>query len=315
MSPLSMRRLALTLVVFLAVSPFAAYAAPAMVGADESYIVLTGSMEPGLAPGDVVFVSSVPAAQIGVGDVITFERGEGPPTTHRVIEVVTADGERAFRTQGDNNEDADPALVRPDRVVGVVTLSVPSVGAVITAADSQYGFVGLVVLPFTLLVLDVAYSTFRARRGTASGAGREADTLPVLYDPAEAARIYYERADTAIREAETTAGGFTGRDMTAAIAVAVVLVGYAAWNAYWQMTALGQPRPETMSVLSGALVGLVFLVYLRATGTGSSETPESTVPTLTPAAAARNHGPVEATTSIFTTAPRAVAEEEVHDAD
>jgi signal peptidase len=315
MSSLPMRQLALTLIVFLAVSPFAAYAAPAMVGADESYIVLTGSMEPGLVPGDVVFVSSVPAAQIGVGDVVTFERGEGPPTTHRVIEVVTANGDRTFRTQGDNNEDPDPVPVRSEQVVGVVTFSIPYVGTVITAADSQYGFVGLVVLPFALLVLDVSYGKLRARRGAASAAGQETDTLPVLYDQAEAARVYYERADAALREAEATAGGFSGRDMTAAIAVGLVLVGYAAWNAYWQMTALGQPRPETMSVFSGALVGLVFLIYLRVTGTDSSETPGATAATPTPATRDRNHGAAESTDLFVPAVPRTVAEEEVHDAD
>lgn len=277
----STRHVVLTLVVLLVVSPFAAYAMPAVVGADESYIVLTGSMQPTYAPGDVVFVTATPPAAIAAGDVITFQRGPGPTTTHRVIDVVEASGALAFQTKGDNNEDADPALVRADQVVGVVTLSIPFVGAVITSADTQYGFLALVVLPFGLLVLDVVYSAVHARR-SAVPAPDEETALPVVYDPVVAARTYYERAG-AMRAAASTpdAPALTGRDMTAAIAVATVLLAYAAWNAYWQFTALGQPRPETMSVVSGALVGLAFLLYLRLTGTVESATADGDTPTST----------------------------------
>ena len=276
-----LRHVALTLVVLLAVAPFAAYAMPGLIGADESYIVLTGSMRPAYAPGDVVFVSATPAASIAVGDVITFERGAGPTTTHRVIEVVDASGDIAFRTMGDNNEDPDAALVRADQVVGVVTFAVPVVGTVITAADSQYGFLALVVVPFALLLLDVGYGALLARRpdaqdtdgditdGDAIAAAAGDDALPTVYDSVEAARSYYEQAVAAEAAVQQTA--LTGRDMLASIAVAAVLLVYAAWNAYWQFEAFGQPRAETMSVVSGALVGIAFLLYLRYTAGGASQ--------------------------------------------
>lgn len=308
----STRHVVLTLVVLLAISPFAAYAMPALVGADESYIVLTGSMQPTYAPGDVVFVTDTPTAAIVAGDVITFQRGTGPTTTHRVIDVVDASGDRAFRTQGDNNEDPDPALVRADQVVGVVTLSIPYVGTVIAAADSQYGFLALVVVPFALLVLDVAYSAVRARRGSGAEAVDESD-LPVVYDPVAAARTYYEQAD-AMRTGAHDAQALTGRDMTAAIVVAVVLLAYAAWNAYWQFTAFGQPRPETMSVVSGALVGLAFLVYLRVTA--GTPSPATGLDRPVERDVAHVHGVAAAPVSEPFLPPRpAREEEEVYDAD
>lgn len=311
----SARPVVLTLVVLLAVSPFAAYALPAAVGADESYIVLTGSMRPTYAPGDVVFVAATPAAQIAAGDVITFQRGAGPTTTHRVIDVVEASGELAFQTKGDNNEDADPALVRADQVVGVVTLSIPAIGTVITAADSQYGFLALVVIPFALLVLDVGFSAVHARRGSISAANDESN-VPVVYDPVVAARSYYEQADAMRAEAAASdAEALTDRDMTAAIVVATVLLAYAVWNAYWQFTALGEPRPETMSIVSGALVGLAFLIYLRLTGGAGSQTaaPEST----DPAPVISTNGAMPSRDQFLpaeTPAP-AVSAEEVYDAD
>ncbi len=262
---LSIRHVAGLLVLLLVIAPFAAYTAPALVGADESYIVLTGSMRPAIDPGDVVFVSAVPVASVGVGDVVTFDRGGDVPTTHRVIEVVEADGEVAFRTQGDANEDPDAALVRPDQLVGVVTFSVPYVGSVMTAANSQLGFTALVIVPFALLLLDVGYGLLVGRRKEVGAAGH--DGLPAVYDPVTAAAAYYAAAESRLREAEAQAGvsGVTSRDMTASMLFATVLAIYAGWNAYWQLDSFGAPRAETMSVLSGALVCLGFLGYLRYT--------------------------------------------------
>lgn len=40
-------------------APFVTYAVPQIVGADESYVVLSGSMSPEIMPGDVVIVNDV----------------------------------------------------------------------------------------------------------------------------------------------------------------------------------------------------------------------------------------------------------------
>jgi signal peptidase len=79
--------------------------------------VLSGSMEPELPVGSVAIVRPRPAAEIGVGDVVTFvdrdpEKGTSRIVTHRVIGVEPGP---AFRTQGDANEDPD---VRPVPAAG-----------------------------------------------------------------------------------------------------------------------------------------------------------------------------------------------------
>lgn len=330
----SIRHVAGVLVLLLVIAPFAAYTAPGLAGADESYIVLTGSMRPAIDPGDVVFVSSVPAASIGVGDVITFDRGGDVPTTHRVIEVVERDGELLFRTQGDANEDPDVELIPSDRVIGVVTFSVPYVGSVMTAANSQYGFLALVVVPFALLVLDVGYGAV-ARRRRGGPTADDAD-VPAVYDPARAAEAYYDAAEARLREAEALAGGgVTSRDMTASLLLAAGLAVYAGWNAYWQFDALGAPRAETMSVLSGALVCLAFLGYLRFTAEEPTDD-GAAADRPSPAAHTTDGGRTEGTpsrpesartvatvgppvrrpsTAVADPAPAGVAREEVYDAE
>lgn len=73
--------------------------------------MLTGSMEPKIAPGDVVLSVPRPAADVKVGDVISYHIpvDDHRVETHRVIEVITnKDGTTAVRTQGDANDGADP---------------------------------------------------------------------------------------------------------------------------------------------------------------------------------------------------------------
>ena len=64
----------LTVVLVLAVVPFVVYAVPGVVGASESYVVLSGSMEPTISPGDVIVVEDVDPGDVEEGDVITFRR-------------------------------------------------------------------------------------------------------------------------------------------------------------------------------------------------------------------------------------------------
>lgn len=293
------RQLVVALVVLVLVSPFAVYAVPGLAGADESYVVLTGSMRPAIDPGDVVLVRAVDPATVEAGDVITFDRGGEVPTTHRVIEVVGTPSDPAFRTQGDANEDPDGGVVPAADVRGVVVLTIPFVGTIISAADTGYGFLALVVLPFVLLVLDVALERYRRGRGaeevpTAAAtdgdrSGSEAtdprdSVLPFVGtqvlpdgDGAESPAV-----GTSAATAETVADPDDGRavaplDLHLSLGVLAVLALYAAWNAYWQFTTLDAPRPETMSVLSGSLVALAFLAYLRYAG-GGDET-EAAAPT------------------------------------
>ncbi|GAW50871.1 MULTISPECIES: signal peptidase I [unclassified Nocardioides] len=97
--------------------------------------MLTGSMEPGIMPGDVVVTAQKPASELAVGDVISYQIPveDHRVETHRVVEVKTQnDGSIVFRTQGDANENDDPwtATIQGDTVWEVKTV-VPKLGSVI----------------------------------------------------------------------------------------------------------------------------------------------------------------------------------------
>ena len=73
--------------------------------------MLTGSMEPGIMPGDVVVTTPEPASEVKVGDVISYHIPieDRRVETHRVVKVIHRDnGTIAIRTKGDNNEQRRP---------------------------------------------------------------------------------------------------------------------------------------------------------------------------------------------------------------
>lgn len=105
------------------------------LGGATAYTVLTGSMEPGMAPGSLAVVRPVDPAQLRTGDVITYQLKSGDPAvvTHRIVGVgATTRGELRFTTRGDANNADDPP-VRPEQIRGSLWYHLPSLGYVNSA--------------------------------------------------------------------------------------------------------------------------------------------------------------------------------------
>ncbi|MGQ4555647.1 signal peptidase I [Halobellus sp. GM3] len=147
------------------VAPFVVYGAPQVVGADHGFVVLSGSMEPEMSPGDAVIVRDASPDSITRGDVITFGTDGETPTTHRVIEVVERDGSAAYVTKGDANEDPDAGTVPHERVIGEVILVIPVIGYVVQFVNTPVGFAAVVVVPMGLFVISELWSLVRSVEG------------------------------------------------------------------------------------------------------------------------------------------------------
>jgi signal peptidase len=153
------------LVLLVVVVPFVVYAFPSAVGADHSFVVLSGSMEPEIAPGDVVIVDERSTEAIEEGDIITFVRGEGDkPVTHRVVGIEERGDTTVFTTKGDANEDVDAQPIPAGNVIGEVSVTIPYIGHVIQFAQRPIGFVVLVLLPLGLLGLSEVWTIVRKQR-------------------------------------------------------------------------------------------------------------------------------------------------------
>lgn len=91
--------------------------------------VLSGSMRPGLQPGDVVVTQRVPISDLHVRDVIVFHPPNQPQqlTVHRIVRLKVRKGTAVITTRGDANTIDDPAVTSlrgasAYRVVRVVPL-------------------------------------------------------------------------------------------------------------------------------------------------------------------------------------------------
>ncbi len=146
--------------------PFLVFAVPDVAGADESYVVLSDSMNPTIDAGDVVIVEENDPSSIEEGDVLTFDAadpeefdaGDGTSiVTHRVVDIEQTDDGLEFVTQGDANNAPDGSAVEEEQVIGVVAFSIPYIGRVISFAGTRTGLMLFVVVPCTLLVVNELY--------------------------------------------------------------------------------------------------------------------------------------------------------------
>jgi len=249
-------------VLIVLVAPFAVYAAPEVVGADESFVVLTPSMTPAIAPGDVVVVAERDPTTVVEDDVITFVRGSSDvPVTHRVIGVVSTAGGVEFETKGDANEGPDPGLVPGANLVGVVVLTIPYIGYVIQFAGTRAGFLALVVLPFGLLVASELWSIVRSRSDDAGDALASTDPeAPVGSDAGADPDVAETVADSTTAADET--GGISVDAVGGATAVLAVFAPYAAYAAVELRSAASiAVAVASATVLFGALA-----VWVPASG-------------------------------------------------
>lgn len=122
--------------------------------------VQTGSMEPAIRPGSLVFVNRVPVSDIADGDVITYTNPANPTQTitHRVVQTLGSDdGPKYFVTKGDANRSVDE-LVPEHRVIGRVNTVVPYLGRL---ADMLHTWPGIIVLVYVPALIIVSHEVRR----------------------------------------------------------------------------------------------------------------------------------------------------------
>lgn len=109
-------------------------------------VVVSGSMEPAFYRGDIVATINTntygiqefnPETDVNVGDVVVYNATwYNEPVIHRVIDVNNINGSKYFTIKGDNNDQADPYLVKPSQIrskvltIGNYLVVIPKIGYV-----------------------------------------------------------------------------------------------------------------------------------------------------------------------------------------
>lgn len=131
----------------------------------EVLVVQSGSMEPVYHVGSLIYVKSVEPEELEVGDVITFELGNGVRGTHRIIEILDNNGELSFITKGDANEVEDNKPVVEDAIVGQVKFTIPKLGFFITYIQQPPGtYIAISVAAMLLLLIILPELIFQSEK-------------------------------------------------------------------------------------------------------------------------------------------------------
>lgn len=123
------------------------------------YSVETGSMEPTIKPGDLIFIREEKI--YSTGDIISFtdERGGGVTTiTHRIVEI-NQDG--TYVTKGDANSGSDADFVKEENIVGKYFLRIPLIGYLINFVKTPIGFLILIAIPAIVIAYEELKKIFK----------------------------------------------------------------------------------------------------------------------------------------------------------
>lgn len=116
------------------------------------YAVLSGSMEPNIHVGAIVYDKEVDADSLEVGDVVTYQLGSDTLVTHRITEIDTAN--QTVTTQGDANDTADASPVSYENIKGVCAFSIPVLGYLSIYGKTPIGIAAICGILIILILLN-----------------------------------------------------------------------------------------------------------------------------------------------------------------
>lgn len=117
------------------------------------FTVQSGSMEPTIHTGSLIFVK--PEKDYQIGDIITRNTKDPKVTiTHRIIEKKNDNGKVTFRTKGDANDGNDMEDVAARQIIGKMILKLPYLGYPVGYAKTTPGLIILIVIPAVIIIYD-----------------------------------------------------------------------------------------------------------------------------------------------------------------
>lgn len=118
----------------------------------QGYAVLSGSMEPGIPVGSIVFSKEVDPATLEVGDVITYQLGSETLVTHRITQI--DEEQQQVVTKGDANDNEDGSPVSFSQIVGKMGLHFPYLGYITIYIKTPVGIGVICGILIALILLN-----------------------------------------------------------------------------------------------------------------------------------------------------------------
>ena len=121
--------------------------------------VVTGSMEPEIPVGSLLWCQDAEIDAVAVDDIVCFYSQEGKlqgkVITHRVTQILEgADGQILLETKGDANAVSDLQYVTADNLIGIVIYHAGEanvLSTILSFLTSKIGFFGCIVFPCLII--------------------------------------------------------------------------------------------------------------------------------------------------------------------
>jgi signal peptidase len=114
------------------------------------YAVLSGSMEPKIHVGAIVYDKAADTSELEVGDIITYQLSSETLVTHRITAINASEG--TVTTKGDANDSEDGAPVPYSNIVGKYAFNIPYLGYITIYGRTPLG-IGVICGILVLLIL------------------------------------------------------------------------------------------------------------------------------------------------------------------
>lgn len=118
-----------------------------------SFVVVSGSMQPTLPVGSVIFTQKNATYQ--VGDIISYLKGD-ETVTHRIVSREKINNGFFYKTRGDANNTPDSESVSQRSVLGKNVFQLPLLGRFVFFLKTLPGFLLFVILPGSLILASEA---------------------------------------------------------------------------------------------------------------------------------------------------------------
>lgn len=125
------------------------------------YVVLSGSMEPSIPTGSVIFVQTRDV-YVQPGDVILYMNSTGN-VTHRVVKYQNG----AYVTKGDANSTCDSVPVKKEQIKGKVLFHIPELGYMVLFFRTSKGICLLVLFSFLFFILKYLFQIRKSGKDNA----------------------------------------------------------------------------------------------------------------------------------------------------
>ena len=110
------------------------FATASFSGLIDSRVVLTGSMQPAINPGDVVVTTSPNRVTPEIGDVVVYtgKKFDGTEVASFAHRIIAGDSVNGFTVKGDNNPDPDVQKPKISEIEGVALFTIPMLGKLLS---------------------------------------------------------------------------------------------------------------------------------------------------------------------------------------